>query len=449
MTVKPGQILRVSAWVYNATGVSITTPIGVNWFTSTGAFISGDYSAVALSSVSAWAEVVVVGTAPATAATARVYPIVVWSSIPSGAVYLDQVSVTTLEPIGSTLSRTASGGVDVPNGGIAAAKFASTIEPVGLVTATANASGELVIAKAQSSVYNTTDGKLYRWDASTSRYKRPMSGADVKEQLAIDKLTAGEISAGAIGTTQLSTSEILVGGGTGKPPRFKVVDSSGNMIAFIGDYGDGFVGGYFQRLRVAASYASTQRIEATLLGVSIENVPISVAGSTFNVAINTADGLKITDTSQAATLQANSYSFIASWPTYAVKTSVSPGYVTAQSTTYADSYAQVKAPIGAYGGTFEAKYPSASTITVEANSAYNGVVSNRTGSLISFASGGYCSIGEYRISGTSNPVIDSSRNIRWHTYYTENLNLGSLTATRWVAAYDASGTYLGKIPIIP
>jgi hypothetical protein len=69
--------------------------------------------------------------------------------------------------------------------------------------------------------------------------------------------------------------------------------------------------------------------------------------------------------------------------------------------------------------------------------------------LISFASGGYCSIGEYRISGTSNPVIDSSRNIRWHTYYTENLNLGSLTATRWVAAYDASGTYLGKIPIIP
>jgi len=56
---------------------------------------------------------------------------------------------------------------------------------------------------------------------------------------------------------------------------------------------------------------------------------------------------------------------------------------------------------------------------------------------------------EYRVLGSTYPVIDSNRRFRWHEYYTENLVLANLTATRWVAAYDSAGNYLGKIPIIP
>jgi len=34
-------------------------------------------------------------------------------------------------------------------------------------------------------------------------------------------------------------------------------------------------------------------------------------------------------------------------------------------------------------------------------------------------------------------------------YQVENLVLGNLTATKWIAAYDSFGNWLGKIPIIP
>jgi len=77
---------------------------------------------------------------------------------------------------------------------IAPTHFASTIEPVGLVTATPNGSEELAITKTQNVVYNTYDKKTYRWDTSTGTYRRRMGAGDLEA----DSVTAGTVATGAI-----------------------------------------------------------------------------------------------------------------------------------------------------------------------------------------------------------------------------------------------------------
>ena len=105
---------------------------------------------------------------------------------------------------------------------------------------------------------------------------------------------------------------------------------------------------------------------------------------------------------------------------------------------------------GSAGGQLAMSYSALGSIAVIADATNNRITSARGGGYISFTgASGYADMPEYRVNGSSNPVVDANRNLRWHTVYTENLVLSGLTATRWVPAYDAAGNYLGKIPIIP
>lgn len=76
------------------------------------------------------------------------------------------------------------------DGSLGLTKFASGIEPVKVVST-------LPTTKASSTVFLTSDSKLYRWDGT--QYTKAVDGADI----AANSITAGQIAAGAIKTDEL------------------------------------------------------------------------------------------------------------------------------------------------------------------------------------------------------------------------------------------------------
>lgn len=129
----------------------------------------------------------------------------------------------------------------------------------------------------------TANTRLYRSSGST--WTAATDGGDI----VANSITAGQIAAGAISTTELFAGEILVGQGGGKPTLFKVVDSGGNMIGFIGDistpaYPVSFTGGYFQNLLIAPvlSLSATPRIYATSSGSG----SLEIVGATLSLSAN-------------------------------------------------------------------------------------------------------------------------------------------------------------------
>lgn len=163
---------------------------------------------------------------------------------------------------------------------IPAASFASTLRVPELVTSLPTLPDASYPQGALVTL--TTDGaaKLYR--STGTAWTKTLDGAD----LLANTVYAGAVVAGAIGTRELSVTEILLGAGGGKPPRLKVVDAVGSMLAFIGDDGAGFVGIYGQKLRIAPSLGASQRIEANAAGVSIQNVPFGMNLNNVTTAID-------------------------------------------------------------------------------------------------------------------------------------------------------------------
>ncbi len=130
--------------------------------------------------------------------------------------------------------------------------------------------------------FMTANAKLYR--STGTAWTSAADGSDIIS----NSITAGQISAGAISTTELFAGEILVGQGGGKPTRFTAVDSSSNVIGFIGDITSpiSFVGGYFKNLLIAPSISTTAtpRLYATsaglleLVGMNIEATNTATSG---------------------------------------------------------------------------------------------------------------------------------------------------------------------------
>ena len=180
--------------------------------------------------------------------------------------------------------------------------FATTIEPVNIVTATPDAGGLLQIAKTTSAVTNTYDSKLYRWDPAVSAYRHNIAAGDIDA----DAVTAGTIAAGAIratdavfaaaaiqsadiGSAQITTAklgDLTIGAGSSKPAWMKVVDSIGSLLAFAGyDSGTGFIGIGGVNARFGPSFLSAPVISCSSSGVAINGAEITVAsgGDTFTL----------------------------------------------------------------------------------------------------------------------------------------------------------------------
>lgn len=302
--------------------------------------------------------------------------------------------------------------------GLTAAEFASSIEPVSVVSS-------LPGSKTTNTVFNTSDGKLYRWNGLA--YARVMNGADIKAELAVDKLTAGQISAGAISTDQLSTSEILIGGGGGKCPRFRVNDAFGNLIGFIGDDQAGFVGLWSSRGRFGGTFYSPI--------IDLSSSAATINGADF--ALNTASG--------NVTINRNSVT-VAGRNTTVIQNALGSDRVAIGQREMSMSISGYENVVmraglsGQYWGSLYLYNMGSQAIALTAN---DGKVSATTLSGSSFVDAGTA----FRLGG--GVVVDSNRRIRWWEVYPETIALGSITINRWVPAYDSSGNYMGKIPIIP
>jgi hypothetical protein len=148
-------------------------------------------------------------------------------------------------PVSGTAGQVQSG--NIASGAVAVAAFASGIEPVTIVSAVPG-------VLSTKTVFNTTNGKLYKWNGSAYIATTPttdLSGqisagqiaanAVTAGTIAANAVTAGTIAAAAVSTNELSSSAIFAGslsvnGTTGmqlvngsQVGLFKL-DASGNLV---------------------------------------------------------------------------------------------------------------------------------------------------------------------------------------------------------------------------
>lgn len=154
--------------------------------------------------------------------------------------------------------------------------------------------------------FMTANTKLYRSNNST--WTSAADGSD----LVANSITAGQIAAGAISTTELFAGEILVGAGSGRPSRFQVVDSATppNMIGFIGDITTpiSFTGGYFRNLLIAPTLSTTTvprfYVDTTGTVVNASTLTSANNGSEYEiVAVGSTDFTLIGSVSNTATVK--------------------------------------------------------------------------------------------------------------------------------------------------
>jgi hypothetical protein len=122
---------------------------------------------------------------------------------------------TFVGPVSGVAGQVAAG--NIATGAVQVAAFASGIEPVTIVSAVPGTLGT-------KTIFNTTDGKLYRWNGTS--YVKTMPTTDLSGQIAAGQIaanavtagtiaanavTAGTIAAAAVSTNELSSSAIFAG----------------------------------------------------------------------------------------------------------------------------------------------------------------------------------------------------------------------------------------------
>ncbi len=185
-------------------------------------------------------------------------------------------------------------------GSLITSAFASTIRPVSLFSSNP-ALPDATNYPAHSYGRNTTTGEFLRVNSAGNAWVKAVDGG---LDIVADSITSATIAAGAVSTSELFAGEILVGAGGGKPTRFRVNDSVGSMVGFIGDNGAGFVGAYFVNIRVGSNInspfmycdGSAFRLGANAISFAnfyvdstqalINNMPISTTTSGITTSIN-------------------------------------------------------------------------------------------------------------------------------------------------------------------
>lgn len=306
--------------------------------------------------------------------------------------------------------------------GLTTAEFASGYAPVVLY------GGVPPAYFIGNTVYDTVNSRLYRWTGSG--YARAMSGADIKAELAVDKLTANEISAnsitsgliasGAITTTQLAGNEISVGPVSGSPPRFVVKDSGGVTIGAIGEW-SGFTGLWAANAKFGGTF-SAPKISLSSSAADLTDVNLTVSGSGAVIQISPSVGLVATQSGTGSALKVNSTGI-------SVETGVHKMYLTGQVLQMyngASRFIYIS-----NDGVVELGSASPAPVRIDANSAVPSVT-----------------IWNGRLQIASYIMIDENHRFRFHDVLTEAIALSGATTSKTVAAYGADGSYIGKIPII-
>jgi hypothetical protein len=222
----------------------------------------------------------------------------------TGSLKANRIDPTTLD---STLG-VFGGTLGVPDATLLIQKFNLGIRPVVLFSSDPS----LPNAQYPAGTYgfNTTSHILKRVNSAGTTWELGVNGAT---DIQANTITAGSVAAGAIGTTQLTTGQILVGGGGGRPGELVVTDGSGTAIGWIGT-DSGNVGAWFKTCAIggssyaAAPFQVNSSGDITITGTGT-NVAIAVqsvfAGITSTISLGGAiNGLTVSQTISAVTYQA-------------------------------------------------------------------------------------------------------------------------------------------------
>ncbi|GIU76772.1 MAG: hypothetical protein KatS3mg005_0010 [Bryobacteraceae bacterium] len=336
---------------------------------------------------------------------------------------------------------------ELQQNGLTAAEFAATFAPVRVLSSVPSTyQGDFIV--------NTSDRRLYRWNGSA--YVRPMPGSDIKLELQVDKLTAAEISAGAINTTHLAGNQINIGPFSGQPPRFVVTDSYGNQIGAIGEW-SGFTGLWTVHGRFGGSF-SNPIISLSNFGAQINNAAIYIATPQGQLEMSPSNALLLTSSGNKAQLF---YSHLEVSVTGLA--SASYGNMKALFTNTSGARAEIgtefysseaRAAIGgsqfspaielyALGSSGSLRVGGVTVINSSRDGAFNSL---SVGGSVVIDSNRYASVQQLSVQGQIR--IDTFGRLRWPEVFNENIFLGGITSTKWVAAYDGAGYFVGKIPLI-
>jgi hypothetical protein len=331
---------------------------------------------------------------------------------PTGSIPNAVEILTPREP--STTGIDGSAVINIPT-----ASFAAGIEPVTIVSVNP-------VSLVTKNIYNTTDGHLYRWNGVS--YVMPMIGADIKAQLNVDQLVAGQIAAGAIQTPQLSATEILVGGSGSNCPRIRVNDIFGSPIAYVGTDSAGFYGLWAVNGKFGGTFANPI-ISLNSSGATLNNVSIVLLNSLEAVNINPTDGVLVTYRPNPAVV----YSQL-SYNNLEVGTTLSR---------FAD-YGATGADITGTSSVASMSTGSSSTAQVLAGADFTNCIKMSWGSSTGSIS---CTAASANINFTGSNSFVKADQFRFLNPITEAVALATITTAHTAAMYDSAGTYLGKVPM--
>jgi hypothetical protein len=193
--------------------------------------------------------------------------------------------------------------------------------------------------------------------------------------------------------------------------------------------------------QMIGSLAANKILAGTITAaVSMTSPSLSITGGLFTMAMNSSVGLTVNANGEQLGINSNFMYVQGSGGVYA-RYGSQLFYV--QNSSYL-----TRGYVDVFGAYLEVDSPYSSGIVVRSTSTGDSIFGNGTGAYLSFTgSGSYLNAGELRLGGSV--VIDSSRNVRWFGVYNETIALGGITINQWIAAYNSSGSYIGKIPIIP
>ena len=168
----------------------------------------------------------------------------------------------------------------VGDGSITAAKFASSIEPVGIVTSVPS-------TKSTETIYNTTDNLLYRWDGSqyvsatgASSFSQ-LTGTVQTAQIANAAITAIKIGTAAVDTAQLASSAVTT--------AILAADSVSNAkIATDAIQGDVIAASAITTTKIANDAISTVKIAANAITANEINANAVTAVKINALAVTSA-----------------------------------------------------------------------------------------------------------------------------------------------------------------
>lgn len=208
----------------------------------------------------------------------------------NGTAYIS--SIPAADIIGSVSS------VDIADGSIAATKFASSIQPIGIVSSVPG-------AKTTDMVFNTTNLKLYRWNGTA--YIASIAAADIT----VGQITGTQITDGAITTAKMTAGTInanVLASGTITTNLMTADSINGDRITSNTLAAGKIVAGSITATQIAGTSITGDKIAGlTITGDKIQGNSITsshIAANTINgdrIQVNTLDAGRIVSGSITAT----------------------------------------------------------------------------------------------------------------------------------------------------